>query len=166
MKFFKISLLGLSVLGLLATGVQAFPSMDGRGIHKFDAGMLTRLSERLELNDEQVSNIGALVEESAALTQERENVLKQLKKSLRDTADRDTFDRQAVREIADKIANVSTDMMVDGLSMRSQIRSLFTPQQRKKMAEMRGRMKERHKQMGKKHSKDQRGHGERGDSAL
>lgn len=159
MKFLKINLLSLCVMGLLVSGVQAFPFQDGPDMRKLDPEMLTRLTKRLDLNEEQTSKISALVEQSEAASESRAEELKQLKKSLRASAEGDEFDRKAVRKIADKISGLSADMMVDSLALRSDVRGLLTPEQREKMAEMRGRMKERHKQMGDKHKRGKKRHG-------
>ena len=111
---------------------------DGGGILRFFEHALPRLAERLELSDEQVAQIQAILEEARPDIEKYVELLKERREAYRAANDDPTvFDEVAFRaHAADQQAD-QVELMVLAGTATADIFQVLTPEQREQLEEMR-----------------------------
>ncbi|HKJ04714.1 MAG TPA: Spy/CpxP family protein refolding chaperone [Geopsychrobacteraceae bacterium] len=147
----KTAVVAALITGTLLTGIAISPAIAGRGYGNCDGPDNTRHQERqaersehrlenmtkvLELTDVQQSQIKTIFagvqEKQKDQYQQRSNQRKQLQ-DLKSAA---TFDEDAFRAQAEKMAAHKIDMQVERMKTRQQILALLTTEQQEKAAIM------------------------------
>jgi len=96
----------------------------GSGMHGFG-----RLATALDLTDEQEAQIEAIIAaERPAMRPLREQI-REGRSELRNLSRQGAFDEAAVREVASRLAETKTEMMVARTRVKSKIFAVLTPEQ-------------------------------------
>jgi Spy/CpxP family protein refolding chaperone len=110
----------------------------GHGIKHGGRGFnIERMAEHLELTTEQRSKIEAIVEETRPRVKAIREQMRDNRKQLREVSAADTYDKDAVRKLADAQGDLKADMIMLRSEQKSRIRSVLTEEQRNKMQAMR-----------------------------
>ena len=148
-----IGMIALGSMGLAGT-VHASP---GKGNHEYcmhkDGGKkhgmyghgmkgergfnIERMAEHLELTGEQRSKIESIVEETRPRVKAIREQMRDNRKQLRELAAADTYDKDAVRKLADAQGALKAEMIMLRSEQKSRVRSVLTEEQRNKMQAMR-----------------------------
>lgn len=148
------SVLAATTLGLLGTGVvsaRPYGHCDGvfsgrhaayqrHGMHR--GGPLRHFMKRLDLTEEQRDQIFEIRHAQRPAVREKMKELRKGREALRDAAMAETYDPDAVRELAEQQAKIQAELIVMRNATRNQIYGLFTAEQREEVArlkEARGR---------------------------
>lgn len=148
----KKVLIAIIAVAVLATGVMfvvAQRSGDGKmggwgkhgGSHR-GMGMALR---GLDLTDEQKAQVKQIVEAGKTKTQPIRESLKANRLKMDELTSNGAFDEAAVSAIAAKEGNLSAQMTVEHLRVKSQVFAVLTAEQKAKAAEMKSKMKDRFK---------------------
>lgn len=113
--------------------------MGPRGAYGGKGFNIERMSQRLDLTEEQRTQVESIVEKSAQQFSDLRSELQQNRESLRELSSKTPFDEVKVRELADKQGDLKADMIVLRAQRRSQISAILTEEQREQMQYMRGR---------------------------
>jgi Spy/CpxP family protein refolding chaperone len=116
-----------------------FTGGDGGGVLRFFEHALPRLTERLELSDEQVAQIQAILDEAHPGIERYVGLLQERREAYRAANDDPTvFDEVTFRlHAADQHAN-QVELMVVAGTAKADIFQVLTPEQREQLEEMRG----------------------------
>lgn len=106
------------------------------------AGHLMRALHRLDLSDQQWTQIQSIMEDARPAIQEQMEAIRTVRDQLRDL-DPASFDEAAVRAIAKKLAAPTEELAVLHQQVRAQVYSVLTPEQREELAQMRQQMEQR-----------------------
>ncbi len=159
----KKVIIAIIAFAVLATGVLfavAQRSGDGKmggwgkrgGHHR--GGLTLR---GLDLTDEQKAKVKQIVEESKTKTQPIHESLKANHQKMDEATANGAFDEAAVSAIATEKGNLSAQMTVEHLRVKSQVFSILTAEQKTKAAEMKSKMQERFKGKMKDYESDGEG---------
>jgi len=136
-------------------GMHGYGDCDGTGFGRH----WDRLAQALDLTAEQQTKIKALIDEeqtkTAALRQQMFDIRNQWQALTQAT----TFDEKAVRELAAKKAEISTELMVSRARLQNSIQAQLTPEQKALADKIQPFMR------GGRHGHD-KGHFRRGDCAY
>jgi Spy/CpxP family protein refolding chaperone len=112
------------------------PDGDGPG---FLEHLLPRLAERLELNDEQVAAIEAILDESRPEIEGYAAELRAGREAYREAhSDPTVFDESSFRAHAAEQSRVQTELMVAAQRTKARVLALLSPEQLAELGEMRG----------------------------
>lgn len=136
----------------MTSHVSAMPPGDGdggcmRGSQKMNQGgkhqgrgfNVERMSRKLNLTDEQRTQVESIVEASSQQFSDIRTELQQNRASLRELSLETPLDEAKVRELADTQGDLKADMIVLRAQRRSQISAILTDEQRQQMQSMRGK---------------------------
>jgi len=104
----------------------------GPGMHLF------KMVEKLDLSVEQRSEVGSLMDETMPQMREFAFGMMDDRKALRELTEGDSYDEARVRQIAERIGDRVTEMVVAGTRTMAEMRALLTEEQREKLASMKG----------------------------
>lgn len=133
----------------------ARPSMPGRGpmgqeqMRGPGQGMMgrramaARVFRQLDLTEAQKTQIGNITAKNFAATQSVREQLRAERQSAKRPEPNTPFDEQAFRSRATKLANLRIELQVAHAKTRSEIYNVLSPEQKAKLQELRGRMRER-----------------------
>ncbi len=152
-KIMKKVIIAIIAFAALATGVLfavAQRSGDGKmggwgkhgGGHHRGIGMALR---GLDLTDEQKAQVKQIVEAGKTKTQPIRESLKANRLKMDELTANGAFDEAAVSAIATEKGNLSAQMTIERVRVKSQIFALLTAEQKTKAAEMKSKMQERFK---------------------
>lgn len=143
------SVLVLSSLGL-AVPAYSMPAGEGykkcmHGEYKREHGGMhgkrgfdvDRLAEKLNLSDDQRSQMKVIIEESKPQISALREKMRENRKQLRELSQKTPFNETDVRKLAEAQGDVKAEMIVLRMQQRSQIQALLTEEQRVQMKEMR-----------------------------
>jgi periplasmic protein CpxP/Spy len=151
-KFFIVTALVLALAaGLTAAVTQGAGIGKGTGAHgHHDGWMLRRMTRELNLTEAQQTQIKSILQAQKAKTQPIREQLRQNRASANDGAATGTFNEAQARTLANKQAQLMSDLMVERERTKAQIFAVLTPDQRQKaqqlMQEHRGRRQHRERQ--------------------
>ena len=111
---------------------------DGGGTLQFLEHMLPRLAERLELSDEQVAEIQAILDEEGPIIEGYVEDLRSGRETWRETHDPAVFNEGAVRAFAESQGVIHADLMVAADRAKAGIFQVLSLEQREQLEEMRG----------------------------
>ena len=114
-----------------------FAGGDGGGILQFLEHMLPRLAERLELSDEQVAEIQAILDKEGPVIEGFVEELRGGRDTWRETNDPAIFDDVAVRAFAESQGAIHVELMVAAGRAKAGIFQVLTLEQREQLEEMR-----------------------------
>jgi Spy/CpxP family protein refolding chaperone len=147
MHRFKLAgLFGALVAALTLSGVSFARSPFGSADSHHDPGaFIEEYAEAMGLDDETLSAIRSIVEESRGKGDQLHSKLRELHKGMKALLSQGTPDESAVMQQIDTIGAAETEMQKHRLGTMLKIRSLLTPEQREEMVrireESRGRWK-------------------------
>ncbi len=119
-------------IGLTAAWAQgAGPGMGGRGfdIERIER-MTDRMTEKLDLSEEQRASIQAILEASRAQAEPLRTGLAGMRGQMREFVTAEVFDEQALRAQLQANAATMTELMVIGARTMHDVRAQLTPEQR------------------------------------
>lgn len=152
MKKATIAILAIAVLGLGAIFI--FAQKDGmkRGGFggKFGEGMFLRMAEKLNLTDEQKTQVKAILEDSKTRIKPLMESLRENHKQIENLGTDGTFNEEQVNQIANKQAETTKQLIIEKEKTKAQIFAVLTPEQRTQATQMKEQMKERFKDRFKK----------------
>jgi protein CpxP len=120
----------------LAAGIRGDGVRDGSGFGRHQ-GKMARI---LDLNETQQQQIQAILEEEREKTAPLRQQMSEYRDQLRQLKQSETFDEAAVRALAGKKAEVSTELMVSRARTHNRIQALLTPDQRERAEKLRPQM--------------------------
>jgi Spy/CpxP family protein refolding chaperone len=157
-------LVGMIALGLMGIAGTVYAS-PGKGNHEYcmhkSGGMkkhgmyghgmkhggrgfnIERMAEHLDLTAEQRSKIESIVEETRPRVKAIREQMRDNRKQLRELSAVGTYDKDAVRKLADAQGDLKADMIMLRTEQKSRIRSVLTEEQRNRMQAMRDK-RQRH----------------------
>ena len=150
-KSIIVSVLALSSLGLISsTYARPFGNGSGqcmRGAYKGGPGQkqgfrgfnIDRMAARLNLTDDQRTQIEVIVDNSKPEMTELRNAMQENRQQLRELAQQSALNETEVRKIADTQGDLKAEMIVLHANQRANIRAILTDDQRVQMNEVRGK---------------------------
>lgn len=138
-KILSIALIGLLSTAVLATSSFAAPGQGakmGGGKAMTDEQRqerqdmhLERMAAVLDLTEEQKSQIETLRNQKRENTAAQQEKMTELREELREMGLDGSYDESRARALANELATIKADMMVENIRLRSEIHSLLTPEQ-------------------------------------
>lgn len=92
--------------------------------------MVNRMAERLELSEEQVAGVRAVIDRHTDARRELSDRMRQRQADVRALTEGESLDEEALRAAADAQADVMADRIVLRATVRSEIRAVLDPEQR------------------------------------
>ena len=117
---------------------RGFAGGNGGSILQFLEHALPRLAERLELSEEQVAEIQAILDEEGPVIQGYVEELRSGREAWRETNDPAVFDEGAVRTFAESQGSIHIELMVVADRAKARVFQVLTVEQREQLEEMRG----------------------------
>jgi len=117
----------------------------GRGERRHGPGspeMIEHMAQVLGLNEDQKTQIKALMDGIQASEEARHQKMEELHKQMEALTANGQFDEAKVREVANQQAAIHADQIVEHERMKSKVFSLLTPEQRVKAEAMHQGMRE------------------------
>lgn len=141
-KILTLSALALALAALSASMVAAQPGHHGRrfgGFHDGPLGefMMERIADRLDLSDEQRTELSAIREVYRPEAELLGETLRVARKQLDDQILADGFDESAIREAAERSATVHADLAVLRARIHTEVLQVLTEDQIAEAREMR-----------------------------
>jgi protein CpxP len=140
------ALMGAAMAGLALLSLSASSwAMNHGGARDHDpAKMLSHMTERLDLTQEQQGQIKEVMVSSREQSSADQERMKVLREEMREQ--RDNFDAGEAQKLADEIGEITSRMVFDATSTHARIYLLLTDEQK---AEMDAMMEKRHERRGK-----------------
>ena len=101
-----------------------------------NAKKIMRHLSKLDLSEEQRTEIEALVKNSIKSTKVQRETLKSMRHQMKALMQADSVDETAIKSLTYEMANVKSDLTIARLNKRNQIASLFNDEQKEKMQKM------------------------------
>jgi Spy/CpxP family protein refolding chaperone len=114
-----------------------FTGGDGGGVLRFFEHALPRLAERLELSDEQVAQIQAVLDEEGPVIEGYVEKLRSGREEWRETNDPAVFDEGTVRAFAESQGSIHVELMVAADRAKARVFQVLSPGQQQQLEEMR-----------------------------
>ncbi|MCK5377491.1 MAG: Spy/CpxP family protein refolding chaperone [Acidobacteria bacterium] len=114
-----------------------FAGRHGGDILRFFEHALPRLAERLELSDEQVAEIQAILDEEGPVIQGFVEDLRSGHEAWRETTDPSVFDEVAVRNFAESQGSIHVELIVVADRAKARVLQVLTEEQLAQLEEMR-----------------------------
>lgn len=132
----KKSLLGagFAAISLLTISMAAWSWGGGGGMEHDPGRMIAHMSERLDLTDEQQTEMEALLAAASEGSAADRKRLQQLREQLRDS--KGDFNPEDARVAADEIGQITARLVFQAASTQARVYQLLSPEQREKMASM------------------------------
>lgn len=132
--------LALSLPVVLALAAASSARPPGWGGHGRDpGGLLEEHADELGLDEQTREAIRSIVSDSRESGEALRAELRGLHLRMKDLLEQDAPEREAVMALADEIGRVETSLHRHRLGALLEIRALLTPEQRKQLAELRGK---------------------------
>ncbi len=149
MKKATIAILAIAILGL---GAMFIFAQKGRMRHGgFGAGGgLMRMAEKLNLSDEQKTQVKTILEESKTRIKPLTESLRENHKQAESLGIDGIFNEEKVQQIAGNQAETTKQLIIEKEKTKAQIFAVLTPEQRTEAAKMKEQFKERFKERFKK----------------
>ncbi len=136
-------ILSITLIGLLSAAVLATSSFAARGYGAKMSGAamtdeqlqerrdlhLERMAAVLDLTEDQKTQIEALRNQKWENTVAQQEKMAELREELREMGLDGSYDESRARALANELAAIKADMMVENIRLRSEIHSLLTPEQ-------------------------------------
>ena len=119
------------------------PGMRGPGAH-FGQGLLKALLN-LDLTEVQKHEAALILSKYRDEGQARRDALRTAMEELRETAEADPFDEEAVRTAFKGVAGAGEEMAVHGAKLVAELKGILTPEQKESLEEHRAARQERRK---------------------
>ena len=100
------------------------------------------VGDRLELTDEQRDQIRGILETQREANLPWHEDMKTLGTQLQEAIDAEPFDEEAVRAVAQQLADVRVELAVSRARAAQEVRSVLTPDQREALGEMRAQRRQ------------------------
>ncbi len=140
---------GLSV-ALLAAG-PSFAEPPPGGHHRGPGNMIEHMADKLDLSDEQQTQIKTIFDQSKEAGEADRERLMELRQGLR--ANSDSFNASEVKAAADEIGAITSVMTYRRAETQYKVRQVLNDEQRAELDEMMEKGKERMKRHGKQDGK-------------
>ena len=114
-----------------------FAGGGGGNILQFLEHALPRLAERLELSDEQVAQIQAILDEEGPVIQGHVEELRSGREEWRETNDPAVFEENSVRTFAESQGLIHVKLMVAADRAKARVFQVLSPEQQQQLEEMR-----------------------------
>lgn len=148
------SVVAAGTLGLLATSVVnarpyggcdagfagRYAKLERHSMHP--GGSMRHLMKRLDLTEEQRDQIFEIKHVQRPVMREKMKELRKGREALQEAAMAETYDSEAVRELADRQAGIQAELIVMRNATFSSIYALLTPEQREEIAQMKEERRE------------------------
>ena len=121
---------------------------DGGGVLRFLEHMLPRLTERLELSDEQLAQIEVILDEEGPVIEGYVEDLRSGREAWRESNDPAVFNEGAVRAFAELQGPIHVELMVAADRAKARVFQVLTPEQRGQLEDMRGNFGKRSTRRG------------------
>ena len=140
---FTKALIGTVAAGtvLLSLSAASWSMGHGGGMSFDPARMVAHMTDRLDLSEEQESEVTALLSATSEQSASDRQRLGELREGLR--AQRDNFDAGTSQKMADEIGEITARMVFQATSTHAQIYQLLSEEQRVQMDEMMAKREER-----------------------
>lgn len=135
-----VGLIALVSVGFIGAGQAG--KQGGRGFN------VDRMAERLNLTEEQRTQIEEIVASTKPQMTELRDAMQENRKQFRELNQQETFDEAKVREIATSQGDLKTEMMVLRAGQQHEINAVLTEEQRAQKAEWRAKKDERRGKKG------------------
>jgi len=137
-------ILSIALIGLLSTAALTISSFaaPGHGAKMGGGAAMTdeqrqekqdmhleRMAAVLDLTEEQKAQIEALRNQKLENTAAQQEKMAELRDELHEMGLDGSYDEARARELANELAAIKADMMVENIRLRSEIHSLLTPEQ-------------------------------------
>ncbi len=127
------------LLSVLLAGGLAF-SAHAASAHGARGGggerFVERMAERLDLDDEQLASVRAVVDEHRAEQRALRDQLREGRALIRELSADDAYDEEELRALAETHGDAQAELIVLKAKMRSEISAVLTDEQRAQLAEM------------------------------
>jgi periplasmic protein CpxP/Spy len=147
MKKLTIAILAIVVLGLGAIFIfaQKGDRKGGFGGRGFGDRGFMRMAEKLNLSDEQKTQVKTILEDSKTRVKPLMESLRENHKQTENLGTDGNFNEAQVNQIATTQAETSKQLFIEKEKTKAQIFAVLTPEQRVEAAKMKEQMKERFK---------------------
>jgi protein CpxP len=152
MKKSIIAILAIIVLGLGAIFIFAQKGRMHRGglAGGFGGGGFVRMAEKLNLSDEQKTQVKTILEDSKTRIKPIMESLRENHKQAENLGTDGTFNEAQVNQIAANQAEITKQLFIEKEKTKAQIFALLTPEQRTEAAKMKEQFKDKFKDRFKK----------------
>src|SRR5215204_5809706 len=151
MKKSIIAILTIVVLGLGAVFIFAQKGkMNRGGFGGFGGRGFERIAEKLNLSDEQRTQVKTILEDSKTRVKPLMDSLRESRKQAETLGTDGTFNEEQVNQIANSQLETMKQLFIEKEKTKAQIFAVLTPEQRAEAAKMKDQFKERFKGKGKK----------------
>ena len=147
-KPMRLLLIATVVTGAVAAGLAYAMPGGGERCHRDDNGMghggmgaetrIDRMADALDLSQKQRDQVRGIVDKSRPSMRELRDRMHDNRKQLRALMQQDKAPEGEIRRLADIQGKAIADMIVLRAQMRTEIRSVLTPEQREKIQSHRG----------------------------
>jgi len=153
LAFAIVAILLVSTLSVVAfanhvsknASVDAMFALDnkGKGDHPFIRRILNRIADRLDLTDEQRAQIRQILEKERPVVQPLLEDAKATRQQILAATANGTFNEEQITALANHQAQNMAKLIVERERVKTQIYQVLTPEQRKKVEEMKERFEQR-----------------------
>lgn len=149
MKKGLIAFLVMAVVGAGAVFIFAQKGKrDGFGGKGFGGRGFARLAEKLNLSDEQKTQVKTILEDSKTRVKPLIESMRETRRQAENLGTDGTFDEEQVNRIANAQSEASKQLFIEREKTKAQIFAILTPEQRAEAAKMKEQFKERFKKRG------------------
>lgn len=113
-----------------------------------DAVFLDRMAETLDLTEAQITEIEGIMRSHRIETAELRSEAHIARDAVRDLAEREVFDEEAVRAAEERLAAAHVELAVERARLKSEIHAVLTPEQGEKAADLRSQREEHRAEKG------------------
>jgi Spy/CpxP family protein refolding chaperone len=142
-NFLAASLVLLATGGVLGGSLLAHDGPGSAGFH-----MLARLARHLDLTEDQKTRIRAIYESRSVQIQEQREAKRNARRALAEASRAEQPDEALIRSRAAELGRVTGEGAVLFARIRAEIAPLLTEEQRQKLADMKGKNRERRGRRG------------------
>lgn len=139
---------GFAGVALLSLSAAAFSGGHG-GMDHDPARMIAHMADRLGLSAEQQDQVEQIAEDSRERMAPYHEELKELREQLH--AMRDDFDPDTARSVANRIGEITAELVYEMASTQAEIHDLLTPEQRERMESLMEQRSERRSKWHQRH---------------
>ena len=115
----------------------------GAGHHGGPGGHIAHLAEKLDLTEEQRTEIRGLMEAQRDANAEQRQALRTAKQALREAVHAETFNEGAIRQASADVAALEVEQAVDRAELYQSIRQVLTPAQLEELEQLKAQRAER-----------------------
>jgi protein CpxP len=146
MKKALIAFLVMAVVGAGAVFIFAQKGKrEGFGGRGFGGRGFARIAEKLNLSDEQKTQVKTILEDSKTRVKPLMEALRETRRQAENLGTDGTFNEEQVNQIANAQAETSKQLFIEREKTKARIFAILTPEQRVEAAKMKEQFKERFK---------------------